>query len=695
MVVACSPTAQPSSTGGELSRIADVLTYKGDATRTGVLPGPGPDDNPVPLWQKRYEASVTATPLIVGGELVVAGHDGVVLALDAESGTELWRVELPAGVTTTPTIAGRVLYTIGDDGVMRSVSLDTREQVWEVPGFLPESIVTATGEVILAGSTGGIVALNATDGEVVWQSKTGGSDRAALADGLLYVAGDRSGMVTVLDLDGEHEWTFQTEGARVLTPAVVGTDAYLVARDVPGGGNVVIAVESEGSERWRWEPPSRDRIHGHAVARDRVFVSTERPTGAVHALNTATGQPEWIRAFDHPLLTFPIVADGVVYIAGAHDGVVALDAATGEVRWRAEIGEAVEATLTVSGGLLIVTTTQQNGNGTVVAYADAADPRVARLRSSDPTAAKPSPEPSPAPDTPISVLSVDEIEGSSLLLSTSKAPDGTMYVGDMENSRIVIRHPDGTIEMWGEPGAGPGQFDFTEVTQNDASVGVSVSPDGELIAVGDGGNHRIQLFDANRRYLRSIGRLGRGDGQFLNPCCVTVDSAHRIWVVDTAREDVQVFNETGEFLLTFGEPGLGDGQLRRPGPAFVDEERGEVLISDFANRRVSVFSIDGTWLRNYVDRPAQGFVLGEVNAVVVDRFGRLFLVDTPANRLFVVERGGGLSATIPPDYPGLGRVEFASFALDDDGRLYFADIPAGRLVIAQLGAPIWPAEQNE
>ncbi|MDQ3938292.1 MAG: PQQ-binding-like beta-propeller repeat protein, partial [Chloroflexota bacterium] len=562
-LVACSAPADPNASEGDVSTIADVLTYKGDATRTGAMPGPGPGDRPVPVWEKRYDASITATPLVVAGQLVVAGHDGVVRALDALSGAELWRVELPTGVVATPTIAGGILYVIGDDGVLRTVSLESRERGWEAPGFLPESIVTATGELILAGAAGKIVALTASDGEVVWQSRAGGSDRAALADGRVYVSGDRSGLVTVLDLEGAEQFGFETDGAWVLTPAVVGTDAYLVARDTPGGRNVVLAVGWDGDKNWRWEPPSRDRIHGHAVAGDRVFVATERPTGAVHALDRASGERQWIRAFDHPLLTFPVTADRVVYVAGANEGVIALDAVTGEIQWVADIGNPAEATLTVTGGLLLVTTTQWSGEGTVLAFADPADPRFERLTFPGATAATPTAVASPEADHPVTVLSVDEIEGPSLLLSTSVAPDGTMYVGDMENSRIVVRHPDGRIEMWGERGSGPGQFNFAEVTQNDSSVGVAVSPDGELIAVGDGANHRVQLFDANRRHLRSIGRLGRGAGQFLNPCCLTVDREHRVWVVDTARHDVQVFDEAGERLLTFGEEGLRDGQLRR------------------------------------------------------------------------------------------------------------------------------------
>ena len=278
------------------------------------------------------------------------------------------------------------------------------------------------------------------------------------------------------------------------------------------------------------------------------------------------------------------------------------------------------------------------------------------------------------------------------MLATAVGPDGTMYAGDMRNSRIVVRSPAGKLELWGEYGSGPGQFNFTEVTRNDSAVGVAVAPDGKLIAVGDGGNHRVQLFDGARKYLRSIGRLGREDGQFVNPCCVAVDAQHRIWVVDAAREDVQVFSETGEHLLTFAGPGHGDGQLSRPAWPFFDDATDEFYVADFSNRRVSVFSAAGTWLRNYGGDMGGGNRLGEVNGVSVDSAGRLFILDG-TSRIFVVARDGTPIAVIDSTDPDLGFAEAASFVLDAQGRLYYPEIREGagaQLVIGQLEAPLWP-----
>ena len=136
----------------------------------------------------------------------------------------------------------------------------------------------------------------------------------------------------------------------------------------------------------------------------------------------------------------------------------------------------------------------------------------------------------------------------------------------------------------------------------------------------------------------------------------------------------------------------GDDQLSRPGIPFVDLANDEVYIPDFGNRRVSVFSTDGSWLRHYDRQLNDELRFDEVNWVVVDRAGRSFVVDS-TNRLFVLDRDGNLLHTYPGTAPGAGDIEFGPFVIQDDGRMYLTDISGtteARLIIGQLEAPVWP-----
>ena len=220
---------------------------------------------------------------------------------------------------------------------------------------------------------------------------------------------------------------------------------------------------------------------------------------------------------------------------------------------------------------------------------------------------------------------------------------------------------------------------------------MAVSPDGQLIAVGEGGNHRVQVFDGNRTHITSFGRTGRADGQFVNPCCVAIDNQHRIWVADAGRGDVQVFDEREIHLDTLGGEGSDDGELSRPGTPYVRTDLGEVYVPDFGNRRVSVFKTDGTFLRTHESRPGEDLLLDEVNEVTVDPWGRLWIMDTMTG-VHVLSPDGARLATVPPLLPGVGPMDLGGMALDAQGRLYLNDAGHQRLVVLQLGPPLWPGE---
>jgi DNA-binding beta-propeller fold protein YncE len=74
---------------------------------------------------------------------------------------------------------------------------------------------------------------------------------------------------------------------------------------------------------------------------------------------------------------------------------------------------------------------------------------------------------------------------------------GNTYISDgYVNSRIAKVDKDGKwLKSWGEPGSKPGQFDTPHSIAVDAQ---------NNIYVADRGNHRIQVFDAEGKFLRQI-----------------------------------------------------------------------------------------------------------------------------------------------------------------------------------------------
>lgn len=138
-------------------------------------------------------------------------------------------------------------------------------------------------------------------------------------------------------------WRVQTGGVLYAAPVVAGGLVYVANSDVPDG--MVFAIDAvDGSIAWQVE--ANDIFATPAVAGGMVFLGGVN----VSALDARTGQERWTFEPEGVVYASPAVVDGVVY-AGTGDGeVFALDAAGGDLVWRAKLDRSVRASPAVDGG---------------------------------------------------------------------------------------------------------------------------------------------------------------------------------------------------------------------------------------------------------------------------------------------------------------------------------------------------------
>lgn len=133
----------------------------------------------------------------------------------------------------------------------------------------------------------------------------------------------------------------------------------------------------------------------------------------------------------------------------------------------------------------------------------------------------------------------------------------------------------------GKRGTGPGEFNLPR----DIAVGKS----GELYVV-DGGNFRIQKFDASGKHLKSFGTPGKQGGNFARPKEIAVDGDDNLYVVDSAFGNFQIFNSDGALLMSVGGRSEADGPGRYMLPSGIGiDEDGRVYMVDQWFRKVEVF----------------------------------------------------------------------------------------------------------
>lgn len=133
----------------------------------------------------------------------------------------------------------------------------------------------------------------------------------------------------------------------------------------------------------------------------------------------------------------------------------------------------------------------------------------------------------------------------------------------------------------GKRGDGPGELNLPR----DAAVG----KDGQLYVV-DGGNFRIQVFDKDGKFVKTIGAIGRQSGQFSRPKEIAVDPKGNLYVVDTAFGNFQIFDPEGRLLLDVGSRGNSNAPAKFMLPSGIAVDRdGRIYMADQFYRKVDVF----------------------------------------------------------------------------------------------------------
>jgi len=309
------------------ARLGDGDTASAPLVVDGVLYASGARGNVhaldaqggLPVWQFERSGPVPMDGnrgiAVLEGRVHVATPDGRLIALNAHSGRTLW--DVPAPVTGAPlALRTRIITGLNSSdasarGALRAIDTASGAQMWRLETTPPE----VTGA--MTGSIGAYEAQNVT----LYWSTTRATNDGADGDSILAVNAN-SGAVT---------WR------------------HKLARGA-GGDGVVIADQTTGGQR---------RALLLHLGRDGLLTVLDRTSGKpVRTQSLAKARVET------PSMSFD--RSSFVLMAALGTDVVAVDARSARVLWRAELGGQVTGVLATRGGVTFATL----ADGQMVALAD-------------------------------------------------------------------------------------------------------------------------------------------------------------------------------------------------------------------------------------------------------------------------------------------------------------------------------------
>ena len=96
-----------------------------------------------------------------------------------------------------------------------------------------------------------------------------------------------------------------------------------------------------------------------------------------------------------------------------------------------------------------------------------------------------------------------------------------------------------------------------------------------------------------------MGFRGSGNGQFVIPYSIDIDSKDHVYVVDRENHRIQEFDSNGKFLNKWGNGrGSGDNQFNRPEDIVLSPNG--IYVTDTGNDRVIKFSNNFSLITKWV-----------------------------------------------------------------------------------------------
>jgi outer membrane protein assembly factor BamB len=328
-----SPTSLPPTEAP-----ATIFLFRGNPQRNGVYNYPAIRQQPEVKWQTKVSSTWLMPPLLADGILYTGSGDGVLYALDAETGELVWSKEGFGQLESTGAAAGDVIITAGYNQQVKALNRMTGDEHWS---YMTEYGVQAAPLIVrdrvYIATDHRVYVLDLKSGQLIWKVSTGteGAYMGAPAyeDGVIYTTGGK--LLLALDAETGNELWRNEKDEMFLGLSVANGLIYVGNWD----RKLYAFDQLTGEEKWSftggglfWSAP--------AATDDAVYAGSDQ---TVNALDPQSGELLWSFEAQSQSTSEPLIAGGVVYVSdSSHEfprgprHLYALDAATGEELWAFE-----------------------------------------------------------------------------------------------------------------------------------------------------------------------------------------------------------------------------------------------------------------------------------------------------------------------------------------------------------------------
>ena len=340
-------------------------SFRGDPQLTGVSDTQLPNKLEL-LWAFQAGDMIESTAAVVDDTVYVGALNGILYAIDVNTGKSTWQYEATDSIKSSPSIQDDVIYFGDSSGIFHAVDIATRKMKWQytAEGEIISSANFYDDSVLFGSYDGFLYCLNSKTGDLLWKYETEGyvHGTPAIYDNMVVVTGCDS-FLRIIKIDDGTQTLQVNLGAYVgASPAVLRTNADTQNKSksiVYCGtyGNEVLGVDLNlGEITWRYQHPIRQLpFFASAAVNDDIVLIGGRDK-MMHALTPEKGEPVWTYTAKSRIESSAIVVGKRVFLGTTRGVFMALDLATGESVWEYDTASPIVASPSAANGRIYIGT---------------------------------------------------------------------------------------------------------------------------------------------------------------------------------------------------------------------------------------------------------------------------------------------------------------------------------------------------
>lgn len=277
------------------------------------------------LWTFNVGSPVHSSPAIYKDYIYVVSEDGILSAIDMETGEKEWDLDLDAKTNSSPIVNSGMLYIGCEDG-LKAIDINDHEIEWKYDCDCVESTPFFHDDVIYFGSDDGhLYGLNKDKGEKVLDVKLDGELKSSpvVVNDTVYIGSTNAKLYSV-GTDNESNWNF-TSGDEILSsPAFVNDTVIFGSSD----GNLYCLNESEGDLIWKVDLNNKilssPTIDEHDCS---VYIGSDE--GNLTCIDIRDGTVKWSHPVGDKIRSTTALKDNLIAFASNNGNLYVLNKYTG------------------------------------------------------------------------------------------------------------------------------------------------------------------------------------------------------------------------------------------------------------------------------------------------------------------------------------------------------------------------------